>query len=68
MRPVRTKGGRRIGKTIRKLESSVEISSKESDAKEDEKRYRKKAIQRWQPEDSPVQSLVHGSSEKRNAE
>jgi hypothetical protein len=35
-----TKGQRRIGKTIRKLEGSVELSSKESKAKEEEKKYK----------------------------
>jgi len=35
-----TKGQRRIGKTIRKLEGSVELSAKESKAKEAEKKYK----------------------------
>jgi hypothetical protein len=37
-----TKGHRRLGRTIRILENSVEISAKESQAKEAEKKYREK--------------------------
>ena len=53
-----TRGARRIGRTIRKLGNSVELSSKESTAKELEKKYREKA-QRLSgyDEDSPVQSI-----------
>jgi hypothetical protein len=56
-RAVATKGhsGRRLGRTIRHLESSVELSSKESHAKEDEKRYKQKAAA--EEADSPVQKL-----------
>jgi hypothetical protein len=67
MRPLRTKGERRIGRTIRKLESSVELSPKESMAKEDEKRYRQKVQQQWESEDSPVQSLRPQTSPKNEA-
>jgi len=53
-----TKGQRRLGRTIRKLENSVELSSKESGAKEAEKEYREKAISSSEcAEDAPVQSL-----------
>jgi hypothetical protein len=53
-----TKGERRLGKTIRKLGNSVEFSSKESHAKESEKKYREKAqATSGCSEDSPVQSL-----------
>jgi len=55
MRPVRTKGERRIGRTIRKISASVELSSKESQAKEEEQKYRQN-VQSAQ-DDSPVQSL-----------
>ncbi|MGO8805192.1 MAG: hypothetical protein ACLQO7_01110 [Candidatus Bathyarchaeia archaeon] len=53
-----TKGQRRIGRTIRKLEGSVELSSKESNAKIAEKTYKQKtqATQGY-PENSPVQNL-----------
>lgn len=51
-----TKGERRLGRTIRKLENSVELSPKESRAKESEKKVREKA-QASSAEDSPVQSL-----------
>ena len=37
-----TRGQRRIGRTIRKLEGSVELSSKETMAKEAEKKYTQK--------------------------
>ncbi len=39
-RAVVTKGQRRLGRTIRKLEGSVELSSKESKAKVEEKKYK----------------------------
>jgi hypothetical protein len=55
MRPVRTKGERRIGRAIRKLENSVELSDNECFAKKDEAKYRQKAAH--QAADSPVQSL-----------
>lgn len=53
-----TKGHRRLGKTIRILSNSVELSSKESLAKESENKYRETAQKRFGcSEDSPVQSL-----------
>ncbi len=53
-----TKGQRRIGRTIRKLEASVEFSSKESQAKEAEKNYKQKTqTSRGYTDDSPVQNL-----------
>ncbi len=55
MRAVRTKGERRIGRTIRKLENSVEFSDNECCAKKAETKYRQKA--RQVAADSPVQSL-----------
>jgi hypothetical protein len=53
-----TKGHRRLGKTIRILSSSVELSSKESLAKDSEKKYRE-TVQKHSgcPEDSPIQNL-----------
>ena len=53
-----TKGERRLGRTIRKLENSVEFSSKESREKNAEKKYREKAQASSEcKEDSPVQNL-----------
>ena len=53
-----TKGERRLGRTIRKLENSVELSSKESREKNAEKKYREKAQASSEcTEDSPVQNL-----------
>jgi hypothetical protein len=53
-----TKGCRRLGRTIRILEASVEFSAKESKAKEGEKKYREIAQRQSEfDEDSPVQSL-----------
>ncbi|MGA3111208.1 MAG: hypothetical protein ABSE15_04150 [Candidatus Bathyarchaeia archaeon] len=53
-----TKGQRRIGRTIRKLEGSVELSDKESKAKVAEKDFKQKtqATQGF-TDDSPVQNL-----------
>ena len=53
-----TKGQRRLGRTIRKLENSVELSSKEGKAKLAEQKYKQKtqAIQGYNA-DSPVQNL-----------
>ena len=50
-----TKGQRRIGRTIRKLENSVEFSPKESRARESERKYKEKVGQSF--EDLPVQDL-----------
>jgi hypothetical protein len=55
-RAVATKGQRRLGRTIRKLESSVEFSSKENKAKLDEQQYRQKT-QPFKNDDSPVENL-----------
>ena len=66
-RAVATKGhsGRRLGRTIRHLESSVELSSKESHAKEDEIRYRQKAgIDKV---DSPVQKLRYPTDPNKDS-
>ena len=53
-----TKGERRLGRTIRKLENSVELSPKESRAKESEKKVRENAQAVSEcAEDSPVQNL-----------
>jgi hypothetical protein len=50
-----TRGQRRLGRTIRTLENSVEFSPKESKARESERKYKEKIEQNL--EDSPVQDL-----------
>lgn len=53
-----TKGERRIGRTIRKIENTVEFSDKETHAKQAEKKYRENAQTTWgSTKDSPVQNL-----------
>jgi hypothetical protein len=67
-RAVRTKGQRRIGRTIRKLEASVELSPKEAKAKAAEIKY-KRNMQREaipSPEDSPVQNIADLAKKKQN--
>jgi len=53
-----TRGQRRLGRTIRTLENSVELSAKENKAMESEKKYRE-TIQASSEccKDSPVQNL-----------
>jgi hypothetical protein len=68
VRPVVTKGHRRLGKTIRILENSVELSPKESQAKESEKKYKEKAqANSGCSEDSPVQSLRGVDARRKNS-
>ena len=63
-----TKGERRLGRTIRKLENSVELSSKESQAKESEKKHRAKAqTLSGRTEDSPIQSLRDSLIRKKDS-
>lgn len=53
-----TRGQRRLGRTIRKLEGSVELSAKESKAKESEKKYKQKAqASLGYKDDSSIQNL-----------
>jgi hypothetical protein len=61
-----TKGQRRIGRTIWKLENSVELSSKECKAKLEENKYKQK-IQKTQgyKEDSPIQNLRDSANWKK---
>jgi hypothetical protein len=62
-----TRGQRRIGRTIRKLGGSVELSAKESKAKEAEKKYKQKTqAALGYTEDSPVQNLRDSSKWKKN--
>ncbi len=62
-----TRGQHRIGRTIHKLENSVELSSKEGKAKLSEQNYKRK-VQTAQgyTDDSPVQKI--GSQPKRRDE
>jgi hypothetical protein len=53
-----TKGQRQLGRKIRKLENSVELSSKEDKAKESETKYKQKTQQALgYTNDSPIQNL-----------
>ena len=62
-----TKGERRLGRTIRKLENSVEFSSKESHARISEEKYREntRAASGF-AEDSPVQNLRDAFARKKD--
>jgi hypothetical protein len=61
-----TKGQRRLGRTIRKLEESVELSAKESKAKVAEKDYKQKTqASLGFTDDSPVQNLRDPSKWKK---
>ena len=60
-----TRGQRRLGRTIRNLENSVEFSAKESRARESERKYREKIKQEF--EDSPVQDLRYLAKKKIEA-
>ena len=62
-----TKGQRRLGRTIRTLENSVELSPKESHAKESEKKY-KQTVQAnaGYTADSPIQNLRNTVYRKKN--
>ena len=66
-RAVVTKGHSRyrLGKTIRNLENSVELSPKECIAKKDEQKY--KAKLQSAAEDSPVQSLRYPVDRKKDS-
>ena len=55
MKRMVTRGQRRLGRTIRNLENSVEFSTKESKALESEREYNEKIEQSF--DDSPVQDL-----------
>ena len=61
-----TKGQRQLGRKIRKLENSVELSSKEGKAKLAEQKYKQKtqATQGY-TDDSPVQNLRDASKWKK---
>jgi hypothetical protein len=62
-----TKGQRRIGRTIRKLENSVELSSKEGKAKLAEQDYKHKAqVEQGYTDDSPIQNLRDTSNREKS--
>ncbi len=62
-----TKGQRRIGRTIRKLEGSVELSAKENKASEQEKIYKQKTqASLGYADDSPIQNLRDPSKWKKD--
>jgi hypothetical protein len=68
-RATATKGERRIGRTIRKLEGSVELSSKESMAKIAERNYKQKTqASQGYADDSPIQNLRDSSKWKKKTE
>jgi hypothetical protein len=53
-----TKGQRQLGRKIRKLENSVELSSKEGKAKLAEQNYKQKTqVTQGYTADSPIQNL-----------
>jgi len=53
-----TKGERRIGRTIRKIQNTIEFSAKETHAKQAEKKYKENTQKTLSnTEDSPVQNL-----------
>jgi hypothetical protein len=56
------RGQRKIGRTIRNLERSVEFSAKESKARESERKYREKIEQDF--ENSPVKDLRYLAKKK----
>jgi hypothetical protein len=66
-RCTRTIGERRIGRTIRKIENSVELSNKEGKAKVAEQKY-KQQIQNSQDynADAPIQNLKDPSTWKKD--
>jgi len=57
-----TRGQRRLGRTIRTLENSVEFSTKESKARESERKYKAKIERNFA--DSPVQDLRRLANKK----
>jgi hypothetical protein len=62
-RCTKTVGERRLGRTIRKLGNSVELSSKEGKAKLSEQNYKQNAqTAHGYQEDSPIQNLRDASN------
>lgn len=64
-----TKGQRRLGRTIRKIEGSIELSSKETKAKEAEKKYKQQTqASLGYANDSPIQNLRDPTTWKKEQE
>ena len=64
-----TRGQHRLGRIIRKLEESVELSGKESRAKESERKYKEKTQRALgYTDDSPIQNLRDSSKRKKDQE
>lgn len=62
-----TRGERRLGRTIRNLSNSVEISGKETMAKESERKFLETIHQIPENvDDSPIQSLRDSSIRKKD--
>lgn len=59
-----TRGQRRLGRTIRTLRNSVELSTKENRARESEKKYKEKIEKDQNFDDSPVQDLRYLAKKK----
>jgi hypothetical protein len=57
-----TRGQRRLGRTIRNLENSVELSAKEVRARESERKYKEEIERDF--ENSPVQNLRYLAKKK----
>jgi hypothetical protein len=68
-RAVVTKGHsrRKLGRTIRTLEASVEFSTKECIAKKEELKFKEKMQQARSNDDSPVQDLRNIAASKKDA-
>jgi hypothetical protein len=63
-----TRGQRRIGRTIRKLENSVELSSKEGKAKIAEQHYKRETqVAQGFTDDSPVENLRDQATWKKKS-
>jgi hypothetical protein len=63
-----TKGQHRIGRTIRKLGNSVDLSSKEGKAKLDEQKYKQKnQTALGYTDDSPIQNLRDTSQRQKDS-
>ena len=66
-RCTKTIGERRLGRTIRKLGNSVEISGKEGKAKLAEQNYKQNAqTEQGYRDDSPIQNLRETSNSRKN--
>ena len=62
-----TRGQRRLGRTIQKLENSVELSSKEGKAKLAEQKYKQKTqAPQGFTDGSPIQNLRDPAKWKKN--